>query len=89
MTGIYEKKGSNSLRGLHRYVRATAFTLQRGSLGIYGQYEVIGTIKDENQVIMKMPSVKYYHNRAKTLGVLVVFSLFGYFVIRFMIYILC
>ncbi len=37
---------------------------------------------------MKMPSVKFYHHRARTLGVLMVLSLVGYFAIRFMIDIL-
>ena len=45
-------------------------------------------MKGEKSVVMKMPSVKFYHNRARTLGVLLVLSLFGYFIARFMIDIL-
>ena len=34
---------------------------------------------------MKMPSVKFYHQRARVFGALLVISVICYFVIRFMV----
>ena len=57
-------------------------------MGIHDYYGLIRAMKGDKSVVMKMPSVKFYHNRARTLGVLLVISLFGYFVARLMIDIL-
>jgi hypothetical protein len=31
---------------------------------------------------MKMPSIKYYNNRARTFGILLIVSVCGYYIVR-------